>query len=128
MNRRAFFVATLSAIFGRKRFTAWLRTRGADYYSIRWPVHARSWEFGVHCQEALNHYMPFSQAFLTNIAMPITEVTEVRIDGMRLEPGQFSESPGRVLAFPAAAASDDVSISYSYGPIPAGYGKTPRAA
>lgn len=39
-----------------------------DYYQIEWPLRTRKYEYGVYCDEVLQHYFPPSMGILTNIA------------------------------------------------------------
>jgi hypothetical protein len=43
-----------------------VRTR-QDYYQIEWPLRSRKYEYGVYCDEVLQHYFPPSMALLYNI-------------------------------------------------------------
>jgi hypothetical protein len=38
-----------------------------DYYQIEWPLRTRKYEYGVYCDEVLQHYFPPSIGFITNI-------------------------------------------------------------
>jgi hypothetical protein len=44
-----------------------VRTR-REYYQIEWPIQSRKYEYGVYCDEVLQHYFPPSMAVITNIA------------------------------------------------------------
>lgn len=44
-----------------------VRTR-REYYQIDWPLRSRKYEYGVYCDEVLQHYFPPSMAVITNIA------------------------------------------------------------
>lgn len=44
-----------------------IRTR-QEYYQIEWPLRTRKYEYGVYCDEVLQHYFPPSMGVLTNIA------------------------------------------------------------
>ena len=46
---------------------AQLRTR-RDYYQIEWPLVTRRYEYGVYCDEVLQHFFPPSLGVITNIA------------------------------------------------------------
>jgi hypothetical protein len=39
-----------------------------EYYQIEWPIKSRKYEYGVYCDEVLQHYFPPSMAVITNIA------------------------------------------------------------
>lgn len=43
-----------------------VRTR-REYYQIEWPLRSRKYEYGVYCDEVLQHYYPPSMGVLTNI-------------------------------------------------------------
>jgi hypothetical protein len=44
-----------------------IRTR-REYYQIEWPLRSRKYEYGVYCDEVLQHYFPPSMGVITNIA------------------------------------------------------------
>jgi hypothetical protein len=46
---------------------AQIRTR-REYYQIEWPLKSRKYEYGVYCDEVLQHYFPPSLGVITNIA------------------------------------------------------------
>jgi hypothetical protein len=39
-----------------------------EYYSLQWPFKSRKFEYGVYCDEVLQHFAPFSLLKLTNVA------------------------------------------------------------
>lgn len=39
-----------------------------DYYQLEWPLKTRKYEYGVYCDEVLQHYAPFTLAKLYNVA------------------------------------------------------------
>ncbi len=43
-----------------------IRTR-QEYYQIEWPLRSRKYEYGVYCDEVLQHYFPPSMVVLYNI-------------------------------------------------------------
>jgi len=43
-----------------------------DYYQIEWPMRTRKYEFGVYFDGVLQHYAPFSEGIITNIADGVT--------------------------------------------------------
>lgn len=44
-----------------------IKTR-KEYYQIEWPLRTRKYEYGVYCDQVLQHYFPPSIGFITNIA------------------------------------------------------------
>ena len=44
-----------------------IRTR-REYYQIEWPLRSRKYEYGVYCDEVLQHYFPPSMGIIYNIA------------------------------------------------------------
>lgn len=38
-----------------------------DYYQIEWPLRSRKYEYGIYCDEVLQHYFPPSLGVITNI-------------------------------------------------------------
>lgn len=43
-----------------------IKTR-QDYYQIEWPLRSRKYEYGVYCDEVLQHYFPPSMGLITGI-------------------------------------------------------------
>lgn len=43
-----------------------VRTR-REYYQIEWPLRSRKYEYGVYCDQVLQHYAPFALGVITNI-------------------------------------------------------------
>jgi hypothetical protein len=39
-----------------------------EYYSLEWPLRSRKYEYGVYCDEVLQHYAPFTMGIINNIA------------------------------------------------------------
>ena len=39
-----------------------------DYYQIEWPIRKRQYEYGIYCNEVLQHYFPPALGILFNIA------------------------------------------------------------
>jgi hypothetical protein len=46
---------------------AQIRTR-REYYQIEWPLTSRKYEYGVYCDEVLQHFAPFALGLITNIS------------------------------------------------------------
>ena len=38
-----------------------------EYYSLEWPLRSRKYEYGVYCDEVLQHYAPFTMGVINNI-------------------------------------------------------------
>jgi len=39
-----------------------------EYYQIEWPLRTRRYEYGVYCDEVLQHYFPPSMGYISNVA------------------------------------------------------------